>query len=523
MTTPIDLPFDEEPGPAPDATAGGAHPDDAPSATAVPARGPERRDTRPAAGDPERPAVTAPRAEARAVYSVGDLTVLIRDRLESSFFEVWVEGEVSNYRLWNGLAYFTLKDARAQLRVIMFRTAVRRLRLALADGAHVLARGRVTVYEQRGEYQLVCEHVEPRGLGALQLAFEQLKQRLAREGLFDAARKRPLPLLPRKIGIVTSLGGAALRDIVQVITARHANVHLVIRPARVQGEGAADDLARGLRDLARVPGVEVIIAGRGGGSIEDLWAFNEERFARALAASPIPVISAVGHDVDWTIADFVADVRAATPSNAAEIVIARADEFRGRIDRLGERVRAALQRGLDARRSRVERLTSRRGLPSVQLRVASRARHVSELRGMLDRTARDDVAARQRALRRLRQRLEASDPRRRLGALRARWMVAGQALRAGAVRRVERWRGRAGALAARLDGLSPLAVLGRGYALCWADEGRTLVREARPDLVGARVSVTLARGTLVCGVQEALPAPARDDPAGRTGVADEGP
>src|SRR6185295_228740 len=220
------------------------------------------------------------------------------------------------------------------------------------DGLRVVARGKVTVYEPKGEYQLVCEHLEPHGLGALQLAFDQLKKRLQSEGLFDAARKRPLPALPRKIGIVTSLDGAAIRDIIKVLRRRYANAHLVICPARVQGQDAAPDVARALRQIGRVPGVEVVIVGRGGGSIEDLWAFNEEMVARAIARVPIPVISAVGHETDVTIADFVADLRAPTPSAAAELVVAAKDEFCSRIDRLHERLGAAL-------RSRVQRLSRR--------------------------------------------------------------------------------------------------------------------------------------------------------------------
>ena len=204
---------------------------------------------------------------------------------------------------------------------MIFRSALRYLKFKPADGLHVVARGRVSVYEPKGEYQLVCEHLEPHGLGALQLAFEQLKKQLQAEGLFDAARKRPLPALPRKIGIVTSLDGAAIRDIIKVLRRRYANAHLVIRPARVQGEDAAPEIARALRQIARVPGVDVVIVGRGGGSIEDLWAFNEEIVARAIARVPVPVISAVGHETDVTIADFVADLRAPTPSAAAELVV----------------------------------------------------------------------------------------------------------------------------------------------------------------------------------------------------------
>src|SRR5205809_7408752 len=214
---------------------------------------------------------------ARRVLSVTELTVRVRDLLETEFVEVWVEGELSNCRVWNtGHVYFTLKDAAAQVRAVIFRSALRYLKFKPADGLRVVARGRISVYEPKGEYQLICEHMEPQGLGALQLAFDQLKKRLQDEGLFDQSRKRPLPALPRKIGIVTSLDGAAIRDIINVLRRRYANAHLIIRPARAQGEGAALDIARGLRAIGRVPGIDVIIVGRGGGSIEDLWAFNEE-------------------------------------------------------------------------------------------------------------------------------------------------------------------------------------------------------------------------------------------------------
>src|SRR5579862_2695218 len=257
----------------------------------------------------------------RRILTVTELTVGIRDLLETRFFEVWVEGELSNCRVWNtGHLYFTLKDGGSQVRAVIFRSQLRYLKFKPADGLRVVARGRVSVYEPKGEYQLVCEHLEPHGFGARQLAFDQLKKRLQDEGLFDAARKRPLPALPRKIGIVTSLDGAAIRDIIHVLTRRHGNAQLVVRPARVQGDGAALDVARGIKAVGRVPGVDVVIVGRGGGSIEDLWAFNEEIVARAIALCAVPVISAVGHETDTTIADFVADLRAATPSAAAEIV-----------------------------------------------------------------------------------------------------------------------------------------------------------------------------------------------------------
>ncbi|HSK10828.1 MAG TPA: exodeoxyribonuclease VII large subunit, partial [Vicinamibacterales bacterium] len=282
----------------------------------------------------EPPAPKAPEPEARRVWTVTALTAALRDLLETRFADVWVEGEISNCRPWHtGHLYFTLKDAGAQVKAVMFRSAVRALRFKAEDGLRVIVRGRLSVYDPKGEYQIVCEQMEPHGLGALQLAFDQLKKRLQADGLFDQARKRRLPALPRRIGIVTSLDGAAVRDIINVISRRHPNASLVIRPTRVQGEGASREIARALQAVARVPDVDVVIVGRGGGSIEDLWAFNEEMVARAIARCPIPVISAVGHETDVTIADFVADVRAATPSAAAEIVVAGKNEFCSRVDR----------------------------------------------------------------------------------------------------------------------------------------------------------------------------------------------
>src|SRR6476661_4824396 len=284
---------------------------------------------------PTRASAAAPARIERRIYSVSELTAGIRALIETKFGEVWLEGEISNCKVWNtGHMYFTLKDGGAQIKAVMFRTAVRYLRFKPEDGLHVIARGRLGVYEPKGEYQIVCEHMEPHGLGALQLAFEQLKKKLQAEGLFDTARKRPLPSLPRRIGIVTSLEGAALRDIIKVLRRRHPNAHLLIRPTRVQGEGAAADIAEALRAIVKVPGVDVVIVGRGGGSLEDLQAFNQEPVARAIAASPVPVVSAVGHEVDVTIADFVADLRAPTPSAAAQLVVTAKDDFCARVSRL---------------------------------------------------------------------------------------------------------------------------------------------------------------------------------------------
>ncbi len=315
----------------------------------------------------------------RTIRTVSELTAGIRDLLETAYLDVWVEGEVSNCRLWNtGHLYFTLKDPGAQLKAVMFKSSVRSLKFKPEDGLHVVARGRISVYDPKGEYQIVCEHLEPHGLGALQLAFDQLKRRLQAEGLFDVARKRPLPSLPRKIGIVTSLDGAAIHDIIKVLARRYPNAHLVIRPTRVQGEGAASEVARGLAAIVKVPGIDVVIVGRGGGSVEDLWAFNEEVVARAIVASPVPVISAVGHEADMTIADFAADVRAPTPSAAAEIVVSRKEDFCTHIERLGERVHGSVRRLLARFESRVHQLNSRPSFSGYGARLALRGRHCAE-------------------------------------------------------------------------------------------------------------------------------------------------
>src|SRR3954465_15542791 len=307
--------------------------------------------------EPEAPVPT------RRIFTVTELTVRVRAHLEERFFEVGVEGELSGVRLYNsGHLYFTLKDSSSLLKGLMFRSALRYLKFKPVDGLRVVARGKVSVYEPKGEYQIVCEHLEPQGLGALQLAFDQLKTRLKAEGLFDAAKKRPLPAPPPKIGVVTALHGAAIRDILKVLRRRYKNVHVVIRPTKVQGEGAAAEIAHGLRQIVKVPHVDVVIVGRGGGSMEDLWAFNEEPVARAIAISPIPVISAVGHESDVTIADLVADVRAPTPSAAAELVVARKEEFSTRIDRLHERLVSCAQSRVQRLSRRVHELSGRRAL-----------------------------------------------------------------------------------------------------------------------------------------------------------------
>jgi len=445
----FDLPFEEEPEP--------------------------ERNPEPGTGNLE-PA----RERERRVYTVAQLTARIRALLEREYFEIWVEGELSNCRVWNtGHLYFTLKDTGAQLKAVMFKTALARLRFKPQDGLRVVARGRVSVYDPKGEYQIVCEHLEPAGVGARMLAFEQLKERLAKAGLFDQARKRPLPALPRKIGVVTSLEGAVVRDIIHVLRRRYGNAHIVIRPTRVHGENAELDIKRGILAIGKVPGVDVVIIARGGGSIEDLWAFNEEVVAYAIAGCPVPTISAVGHETDVTIADFVADVRAPTPSAAAEMVVARKADFQAGINRLTDRLGTTMR-----------------------TRLAMRERHAAELTHDLRRIVRARLSARERRYQSLRLTLETFDVRRRFAAVRTRLVAVDGRLLSALRRRTHAADGRLRSAAARLDSLSPLAVLGRGYAVCWNQDRTQILRDASTVAAGDGVRVTLERGELQCEVKQ---------------------
>jgi exodeoxyribonuclease VII large subunit len=420
--------------------------------------------------------------------------------MEERFPAVWVEGEISNFKVYSsGHAYFTLKDEAAQLRCVLFRTRVRRVRFEPRDGLHVMAFGAVEIYAQRGDYSLVVELLEPKGVGALQLAFEQLKERLGAEGLFDPARKRPLPRFPRKIGIVTSPSGAAIRDMLRVIGRRFGEIHIVLAPARVQGDGAAAEVAQGIRELNALGGVDVIIVGRGGGSLEDLWAFNDEMLARTIAASKIPVISAVGHEVDFTIADFVADVRAATPSNAAELVV---KEKRAVVESLADldgRLRRVMARALAAQRDRLTRTAGRRVLTDPARPLREWARRLDDARARLRQAALTALGRRGHRLELAGRGLRALNPvARTLNGRRALIDLQGR-LERGMYRGVDRARHRLGADAGRLDSLSPLAVLGRGYSLTRTADGR-IVRTWHDVVAGDAVSVLLHEGSLDCRV-----------------------
>ena len=463
----------------------------------------------------------APRVPApeRRVLTVSELSTALRNEIESRFHSVWVEGEVSNVRRWNtGHLYFTLKDNASQIKGVMFRSTLRTLRFAPEDGLRVVARGRISVYEPKGEYQLVCEHMEPQGFGPLQLAFEQLKKKLSAEGLFEAARKRPLPALPRRIGIVTSLDGAALRDIVRVLRRRYPNAHLVIGPTRVQGDGAAADIASAINVVSRIDQVDVVILARGGGSLEDLWAFNEEVVARALARAAVPVICGVGHETDVTIADFVADLRAPTPSAAAELVVRRKDEFFSHIDRLGHRVHSALQRGILRRRARLQALEARPGYAGQPRRLAWRGRHVQELTSSLRSAIGEVISRRGRRHERLRRALDEFDPRHRLARLRTTLVTSDNRMISAARKRLHGAQTRFRGSAVALEGLSPLAVLGRGYAVCWDGSRTRIVRDAATLHPGNPVRITLEKGEVDATVTRTIGTPGTPDTPGTIGT-----
>ena len=439
--------------------------------------------------------------EQRKIYSVYEITSEIKKAVEK-FGIVWIQGEISNFkRHSSGHIYFALKDERAQLKAAFFRNSNLYLKFKPEDGLEVLVRGRISVYEPRGDYQIIVEYMEPVGLGSLQLAFEQLKEKLRKEGLFDEARKRPLPLLPQKIGIVTSPTGAAIRDMLRILARRNASLHVLIYPARVQGEGAAREIVEGIRYLNSRQDLDVIIVGRGGGSIEDLWAFNEEIVARAVCDSRIPVISAVGHEVDFTISDFVADLRAPTPSAAAEMVSGAREDLMATVQSLQGRLVRAVRGGIETRRLALERLARNRAFYVAPGKIR-------EFQQRFDEAALRAAQTIHRRLARARQREQVAHTRLvklNLGQalLHRKEIVAGLSLRlTTAVQAcLERARARTQMAAGRINALSPLAILERGYAICRDGKGQ-IVRDSVRVAVGENVEVKLARGELFCRVNQ---------------------
>jgi exodeoxyribonuclease VII large subunit len=438
----------------------------------------------------------------KKIFSVSELSQGIKNLLEREYPDVWVTGEVSNFRAAaSGHLYFTLKDATAQLRAVCFRNQARYLKFKPQDGISVIARGHLSVYEARGEYQLYVEYLEPAGLGALQLAFEQLKQKLAAEGLFDIARKKPLPLLPRAIGVVTSPTGAVIRDILRILRRRFRNMNVLIYPVKVQGEGAAGEIVEGVKYFNREPNVEVMIVGRGGGSLEDLWAFNEEVVARAIAASGIPVISAVGHETDFTIADFVADLRAPTPSAAAELVVHRKQDFLTELENRARRMTQIVRLQLSEARQRLTELRMHHAFQTLATRLAERAQRVDDAVASLERSMRSVLNRARQEWLRASAGVVRYDFRRLLGLKRAALDERLGRFDAALRRFLTERHNRLAQVEAILKERSPLAILQRGYSIT-RDAAGKIVRDAEAVVLGSDISVRLARGELVATIKD---------------------
>jgi exodeoxyribonuclease VII large subunit len=436
----------------------------------------------------------------KTILTVSRLTALLRGVLEENFEQIWVQGEVSNLSYpSSGHCYFTLKDAGAQLRCVMFKSAARNLKFRLTDGMALIARGRISVYDQRGEYQLICEYMEPAGIGALQTAFVQLKEKLALEGLFAEAHKISMPRFPRKIGVITSPTGAAIHDILNVLKRRFASLEVLLYPVRVQGEGSALEIARAIDEMNRLTEVDIVIVGRGGGSLEDLWAFNEEVVARAVYRSKIPIISAVGHETDWTICDFVADLRAPTPSAAAELVIASSDELRSQIEAFSHRLRRSVESLLAAHDHRLEGL--RRALHDPRTMLGHLAQRIDDLSGRLEMGLRAAVARRRARFERLQDALQHNDPKGRIDTLRQRITLLTVRAEHLLAQRLETLRQGFGDNAARLEVLSPLKTLARGYAIATRCSDGTVVTDAAMLATGEQLLLRLHRGQVCCRVE----------------------
>jgi exodeoxyribonuclease VII large subunit len=416
------------------------------------------------------------------VYSVSELTGLIKAELEGSFPQVWVEGEIADFtRAHSGHLYFTLKDADSQLKAVMWRSSANKVRFDLQSGLQVICRGPINVYEPRGTYQLIVDLVEPKGKGALQMAFEQLKDKLNKEGLFNPEIKKKLPALPKKIGVVTSPRGAAITDILRTLERRFAHLHVQIYPVRVQGEGAAQEIAEGINYLANQADIDVIIAGRGGGSLEDLWAFNEEIVARAIFNCPVPLISAVGHEVDFTIADFVADIRASTPTAAAEMVIEKKQAFVERIDNLQQQMVHLFRYSIQESKHKVQRLILHQAFQNFKYKLKNLEQKVDEL----------DMRA-WNVIKNLQQKIIESRSRARLYEERLLNLMR---------EKIQGYKGTWERLAAELHTLSPLQILKKGYTLCWTDNGQRLVRDISEVAENGELAVSFYKGELTCLVK----------------------
>jgi exodeoxyribonuclease VII large subunit len=437
----------------------------------------------------------------RYILTVSELNQEIKDLLELKFPDIWVEGEISNLRIPpSGHIYFTLKDDFSQIRTVLFKTQARTLRFAPEDGLHIICQGRVSLYEKRGEYQLILNSMEPKGIGALQLAFLQLKERLEKEGLFDIARKKKFPMIPQSIGIVTSPTGAVIRDMLHIIHRRFENVHILIYPVRVQGEGASLELAEGIGYFNQRMDVDVIIVGRGGGSLEDLWAFNEEVVARSIYQSKIPIISAIGHETDYTISDFVADLRAPTPSAAAELVVKEKREIKNNLHYLEDRLESQILHTLQEDRTDISHLQKslidpRKKIEEYFLRVDELVNRFSILTSWALRIRREKTLH-------LNESLYLRNPLQRIRNIRLFVSENLKRLKQNIKHPIEIQRQKMGGVLGKLDSLSPLSILQRGYSITRKIPSFQILRNSADVRVGDKVEVRLYQGTLLCGVEK---------------------
>jgi len=437
----------------------------------------------------------------RYVLTVSELTGQIKGLLEVNFSQILVEGEISNLRIPpSGHMYFSLKDDLSQIRAVIFRMEARTLRFLPEDGLHVIARGRVGLYEKRGEYQLILDSMEPKGIGALQLAFLQLKERLEKEGLFDARLKKPIPRIPERIGIITSPTGAVIRDMIQIIERRFQNVHILLYPVRVQGEGASLEIAEGIRYFNDQMNVDTIIVGRGGGALEDLQAFNEEVVARAIYLSRIPVISAVGHETDFTIADFVADLRAPTPSAAAELAVRDKREIKSAIEHLMNGLEGRMEQILQGERTNLSHLA--KVLVSPKKRIEDCFLRVDEILSRLSNVVVWSFRGNREKCLHMSERVYLRNPVQRIENLRTFVFQSEKRLKRSLGYSIEIQRQKARTIFGKLESLSPLSILGRGYSITRKLPNLEILRDAAAVGVGARVEVTLHRGTLHCVVEK---------------------
>jgi exodeoxyribonuclease VII large subunit len=436
----------------------------------------------------------------RKTFTVAELNARIRGLLGDEFDDVWVAGEISGSKTaTSGHCYFTLKDHEAQLRCVCFRQSLRYLKCKPQDGMAVLARGHIDVYESRGEYQLLVEAIEPQGHGALQFAFEQLKKKLAAEGLFDPARKRPLPKLPQRIGIVTSPAGAVVRDITEILSRRFPGLHLRIYPAQVQGEGSVEAVCRAIEYFSNSGWPQVVIVARGGGSLEDLWTFNEEPVARAIAASSVPIISAVGHETDFTIADFVADLRAATPSAAAELVICPREQIIEQLSAIDHKLLQATRYRLAMATRALHEQGVERASAIVHRKIGRWQQRVDELDYRMRGRAQSAASIRRKRLDELTARLRRLDLRLRIARARQRLETANASAAQVMHLRLTRAHGKLNPLIAHLTQLSPLKILERGYAIV-TNEAGAIVKQPADAPADSKVGIRLAQGAIAARV-----------------------